>query len=255
MTIDKQAVTAKTKELASLMVERFSMNPVSCKLLNEAWKKEFPDEVAIAERMLALLDELEHYKSREERVTKLVLDNSTSWDALYKKLEASEKRIAELVNDEVRQRLANAEHQLHMAELAKCNLRASRKAQFRKRRAAEQLIAELDKRLIEYAEIATREAHRVAELERANAAQDDHINQQQDRIDVLEKRNAELGKYAGEMERYCTAYLEWSDKTDWVQRDKRFDVVRPLGKHRADVLREYIKHLERANAAHDDHIK
>lgn len=30
----------------------------------------------------------------------------------------------------------------------------------------------------------------------ANAAQDDHINQQQDRIDRLEKRNAELGKYA-----------------------------------------------------------
>ncbi len=45
--------------------------------------------------MLALLDELEHYKSREERVTKLVMDNSTSWDALYKKLEAAEKRIAE----------------------------------------------------------------------------------------------------------------------------------------------------------------
>lgn len=96
--IDKQAVTAKTKELASLMVERFSMNPVSCKLLNEAWEKEFPDEVAIAERMLALLDELEHYKSREERVTKLVMDNSTSWDALYKKLEAAEKRIAELTD-------------------------------------------------------------------------------------------------------------------------------------------------------------
>ncbi|HAK8484129.1 TPA: ead/Ea22-like family protein, partial [Salmonella enterica] len=35
--------------------------------------------------VLALLDELEHYKSREERVTKLVMDNSTSWDALYKK--------------------------------------------------------------------------------------------------------------------------------------------------------------------------
>ncbi|EAX1775367.1 ead/Ea22-like family protein [Salmonella enterica] len=44
--------------------------------------------------ILALLDELEHYKSREERVTKLVLDNSTSWDALYKKLEVAEKRIA-----------------------------------------------------------------------------------------------------------------------------------------------------------------
>ncbi|HAD8067347.1 TPA_asm: ead/Ea22-like family protein [Salmonella enterica] len=98
--------------------------------------------------VLALLDELEHYKSREERVTKLVLDNSTSWDALYKKLESSEKRIAELVNDEVRQRLANAEHQLHMAELAKCNLRASRKAQFRKRKAAERRIAELEAREI-----------------------------------------------------------------------------------------------------------
>ncbi|ENQ3858791.1 ead/Ea22-like family protein [Salmonella enterica] len=46
--------------------------------------------------VLALLDELEHYKSREERVTKLVLDNSTSWDALYEKLEAAERRIAEL---------------------------------------------------------------------------------------------------------------------------------------------------------------
>lgn len=46
----------------------------------------------------ALLDELEHYKSREERVTKLVLDNSTSWDALYKKLEAAEKYIAELTD-------------------------------------------------------------------------------------------------------------------------------------------------------------
>ncbi|EEI5165876.1 ead/Ea22-like family protein [Salmonella enterica] len=32
---------------------------------------------------LSLLDELEHYKSREERVTKLVLDNSTSWDDHY----------------------------------------------------------------------------------------------------------------------------------------------------------------------------
>ncbi|EBV5496108.1 ead/Ea22-like family protein [Salmonella enterica subsp. enterica serovar Newport] len=49
-----------------------------------------------AQIITALLDELEHYKSREERVTKLVLDNSTSWDALYKKLEAAEKHIAEL---------------------------------------------------------------------------------------------------------------------------------------------------------------
>lgn len=58
-------------------------------------------------------------------------------------LEALRQRIAELENDEVRQRLANAEHQLHMAELAKHNLKASRKAQFRKRKVAEQRIVEL----------------------------------------------------------------------------------------------------------------
>lgn len=49
--------------------------------------------------VLALLDELKHYKSREERVTKLVMDNSTSWNALYKKLEAAEKRNAELQSE------------------------------------------------------------------------------------------------------------------------------------------------------------
>ncbi|HHG2740430.1 TPA: ead/Ea22-like family protein [Klebsiella pneumoniae] len=36
--------------------------------------------------------------------------------------------------------------------------------------------------------------------QRANAAQDDHINQQQDRIDQLEKKNARLGKYVGKMD-------------------------------------------------------
>lgn len=48
------------------------------------------------DELSGLLDELEHYKSREERVTKLVLDNSASWDELYKKLEAAEKRVAAL---------------------------------------------------------------------------------------------------------------------------------------------------------------
>ncbi|HBW7292480.1 TPA: hypothetical protein MFC62_003431 [Klebsiella pneumoniae] len=36
--------------------------------------------------------------------------------------------------------------------------------------------------------------------QRANTAQDDHINQQQDHIDRLGKQNAELGKYARELE-------------------------------------------------------
>ncbi|HBW3593495.1 TPA: hypothetical protein MEZ67_000784 [Klebsiella pneumoniae] len=63
---------------------------------------------------------------------------------LVEALEKAQHRIDELENDEVRQRLANAEHQLYMAELAKHNLKASRKAQFRKRRAAEKRIAELE---------------------------------------------------------------------------------------------------------------
>ncbi|PNO82937.1 hypothetical protein MC75_002070 [Klebsiella pneumoniae] len=67
---------------------------------------------------------------------------------LVEALEKAQKRIDELENDEVRQRLANAEHQLYMAELAKNNLRASRKAQFRKRKAAEQRIAELESRTV-----------------------------------------------------------------------------------------------------------
>ena len=73
------------------------------------------------------------------------------WDeflALVEALEKAQQRIDELENDEVRQRLANAEHQLYMAELAKNNLRSSRKAQFRKRKAAEQRIAELESRTV-----------------------------------------------------------------------------------------------------------
>lgn len=69
-------------------------------------------------------------------------------DVLVDALEKAQQRIDELENDEVRQRLANAEHQLYMAELAKNNLRASRKAQFRKRKAAEKRIAELEARTV-----------------------------------------------------------------------------------------------------------
>ena len=64
---------------------------------------------------------------------------------LVEALEKAQQRIDELENDEVRQRLANAEHQLYMAELGKHNLKASRKAQFRKRRAAEKRIGELER--------------------------------------------------------------------------------------------------------------
>lgn len=44
-------------------------------------------------------------------------------------------------------------------------------------------------------------SERIAELERANTSQDDHINQQQDRIDSLEKTNAGLGRRLGDAEK------------------------------------------------------
>ncbi|WP_064375006.1 hypothetical protein [Klebsiella michiganensis] len=50
-----------------------------------------------ADDILALVEALEHYKSREERVTNLVHDNSKSWNALYQQVEAKDKRNAELV--------------------------------------------------------------------------------------------------------------------------------------------------------------
>ncbi|HBS7006752.1 TPA: ead/Ea22-like family protein [Klebsiella pneumoniae] len=75
----------------------------------------------------------------------IALANPANILALVEALEKAQQRIDELENDEVRQRLANAEHQLYMAELAKHNLKASRKVQFRKRRAAEKRIGELER--------------------------------------------------------------------------------------------------------------
>ncbi|HHD7970099.1 TPA: ead/Ea22-like family protein [Salmonella enterica] len=101
MNIDKQALR-KVAEKAQAARARLESFPDEDGVLFEdddiksdvsACNKFFV--LATPATMLALLDELEHYKSREERVTKLVMDNSTSWDALYKKLEAAEKRIAE----------------------------------------------------------------------------------------------------------------------------------------------------------------
>ncbi|HCD8984478.1 ead/Ea22-like family protein [Citrobacter freundii] len=62
--------------------------------------------------------------------------------------------------------------------------------------------------------------------------------------DAAEMEIAALRQRIAELERYRAAFTEQNDKTEWVQHDKRFAVVRPLGKHRADVLREYIEHLE-----------
>ena len=46
------------------------------------------------------------------------------------------------------------------------------------------------------------------------------------------------------MDAHRVAFNTWQEKTEWVQKDKRFDVLLPWGKHRADVMKEYIDLLE-----------
>ncbi|ENT4611807.1 ead/Ea22-like family protein [Salmonella enterica] len=108
MTIDKQALLvskAKASVFTMRYISQFEASDIDSDDIDLRFEVDgtetgttvsIVDECGSAAQIItALLDELEHYKSREERVTKLVLDNSTSWDALYEKLEAAEKRIAE----------------------------------------------------------------------------------------------------------------------------------------------------------------
>lgn len=108
MTIDKQALLvskAKASVFTMGYISQFEASDIDSDDIDLRFEVDgvetgttvsIVDECGHAAQIItALLDELEHYKSREERVTKLVMDNSTSWDALYKKLEAAEKRLAE----------------------------------------------------------------------------------------------------------------------------------------------------------------
>ncbi|HGP3736648.1 TPA: hypothetical protein ACLJHH_004311, partial [Yersinia enterocolitica] len=54
----------------------------------------------------------------------------------------AQKELFDFHNQEFQQRLANAEHQLYMKDLAIHNIKASRNAQFKKRKAAEKELAE-----------------------------------------------------------------------------------------------------------------
>lgn len=83
------AELAHTKELAFWMTERVFMNPISAKFLNEDWRKAFPDEVAVAERMKALVEALEKAQQHETQASEMAVQ-------LSKRLTAAEKRIAEL---------------------------------------------------------------------------------------------------------------------------------------------------------------
>jgi len=61
---------------------------------------------------------------------------------------------------------------------------------------------------------------RIAELESANKSQDDHINQQQDRIDSLEKTNAGLGRRLGDAEKRLATPVRLPDTRRSVSGDR-----------------------------------
>ncbi|EMS1067367.1 Uncharacterised protein [Klebsiella pneumoniae] len=86
----------RAKKLALLMTERFSLNPISAKLLNEAWRLAFPDEVAVARRMRAMVEALEKAQQRiaelEEAEQKLCAANVT----LDARAELAERQLAEM---------------------------------------------------------------------------------------------------------------------------------------------------------------
>ena len=93
------AELAHTKELAFWMVDRVFMNPISAKLLNEDWRKAFPDEVAVAERMKALVEALEKAQQRIaelERGQETLLPVGVMSEKAFRRLENSESRFIAL---------------------------------------------------------------------------------------------------------------------------------------------------------------
>ncbi|EPB0603639.1 hypothetical protein ACQ909_000824 [Yersinia enterocolitica] len=83
----------------------------------------------------------------EHSVTEVALMAAGIIEQLIAQLEAAQKELFDLHNQEFQQRLANAEHQLYMKDLAIHNIKASRKAQFRKRLAAEAELSAANERL------------------------------------------------------------------------------------------------------------
>ncbi|HDK6298073.1 TPA: ead/Ea22-like family protein, partial [Klebsiella pneumoniae] len=92
--------------------------------------------------ILALVEALEYYKSREERVTSLVRDNSKSWDELYRQVEAKGKRNVELVwaLEKAQQQMTESENRVRKQNRHICEL-------FDDNTALRQRIAELESRL------------------------------------------------------------------------------------------------------------
>ncbi|MGU5885912.1 ead/Ea22-like family protein, partial [Klebsiella pneumoniae] len=93
--------------------------------------------------VLALVEALEYYKSREERVTSLVRDNSKSWDELYRQVEAKGKRNVELVEalEKAQQQMTESENRVRKQNRHICEL-------FDDGKALRERIAELESRTV-----------------------------------------------------------------------------------------------------------
>lgn len=63
-------------------------------------------------------------------------------------------------------------------------------------------------------------------------------------ITTLRSQLRELKAKNEQLESFKTSYMEWSDKTDWVQATAHFS---ELGKHRADVIKDRFDHLKDEN--------
>lgn len=119
---------------------------------------------------------------------------------LLGRMEAAERRVAELENDESRQRLANAEHQLYMKDLAINNIKASRRAQFKKRQAAER---ERDELRAEQAEHDGQIARMESKFSLAKRALDSKTARCEKAEAELARRDAAAGECAGVVTGYA----------------------------------------------------
>ncbi|HDX8708773.1 TPA: ead/Ea22-like family protein [Klebsiella michiganensis] len=109
----------RAKKLAFLMTERFSMNPISAKLLNEAWRLAFPDEVAVARRMRALVEALEKAQAGEKQWREVV-DAFCTDDADWHNLTNSNNELIALLSQ------ALCEQADRIAELESCTVKLPR---------------------------------------------------------------------------------------------------------------------------------
>jgi hypothetical protein len=66
--------------------------------------------------------------------------------------------------------------------------------------------------------------------------------------ETIKEQAGEIAKLRHDVDKYKLAFLDWSDKTEWVQQDAHnlFDFA--LGMHRADAMRKLIEKLREANA-------